>query len=127
MTILKRNVQVKQSPEVLGGKQGKSFLREVEKSLEMERPRLVLDCSRVRQMDRSGVLLLLCCLEEALKRNGDMRLAGVQPGVRAALERTGASRVLEMYESTAAAVNSFHLPNVAAFAVRRSNPVENAA
>jgi anti-anti-sigma factor len=127
MTILKRSVHVKQLPEVLSGKQGKSFLREVEKSLDMERPRLVLDCSQARHIDRSGVLLLLCCLEEALKRNGDMRLAGVQPEARAALERTGANRLLEMYESTADAVNSFHLPNVAAFAVRRLNPVENAA
>ena len=37
---------------------------------------MVLDCSNVRQLDRAGIQVLLRCLEEAMKRNGDVKLGG---------------------------------------------------
>jgi anti-anti-sigma regulatory factor len=40
-----------------------------------DRAYIVLDCSKVGVMDRSAIYLLLCCLEEAMKRNGDVKLA----------------------------------------------------
>ena len=107
MSIPKRHVIVKQLPEVLSGKPGRVFLREVQGSVDVDRPRLVLDCSRLRQLDRTGVHLLLCCLEEALKRNGDVRLAALPAGARTALEITGANRLFDLYETANDAVNSF--------------------
>lgn len=108
MSIPKRHVIVKQLPEVLSGKQGRVFLREVQSSVDVDRPRLVLDCSRLRQLDRAGVHVLLCCLEEALKRNGDVRLAALPSSARTALEFTGANRLFDLYETANDAVNSFH-------------------
>jgi anti-anti-sigma regulatory factor len=58
-------------------------------------------------LDRPAIQLLLCCLEEAIKRNGDVKLAAVPPGARSALKLTGVDRLFEMFDTNAEAVNSF--------------------
>jgi anti-sigma B factor antagonist len=103
-----RHVSVKQLPEKLSVKQGRSFFREVEPHLQSDRPRVVLDCSKVRQLDSAGIHVLLRVLEEAMKRNGDVKLASIPPGAAAILELTRVSRLFETFANTADAVNSFH-------------------
>lgn len=103
-----RHVSVKQLPEKLSVKQGRSFFREVEPHLQSDRPRVVLDCSKVRQLDSAGIHVLLRVLEEAMKRNGDVKLASIPPGAAAILELTRVSRLFETFDNTADAVNSFH-------------------
>jgi anti-sigma B factor antagonist len=102
-----RIVAVKQVPEKLSVKQGRGFFREVASCLKADRPRVVLDCSKVRQLDSAGIQVLLQCLEEAMKRNGDVKLASVPSGAAAILELTRVDRLFEMFDSTADAVNSF--------------------
>jgi anti-anti-sigma factor len=102
-----RLVAVKQLPEKLSVKQGRLFVREVESCLKTDRPRVVLDCSRVRQLDSAGIQVLLRCLEEAMKRNGDVKLAAIPPGAAAILELTRVDRLFETFDNTADAVNSF--------------------
>ena len=46
--------------------------------------------------------------EEAIKRNGDVRLAGISPGVIATLESTGVISLFEIFGSNAEAINSFY-------------------
>lgn len=108
MAIPMRGVMVKELPEKLTGKHGKLFLREVQDSLNIDRPRLVLDCLNVRELDRNALHILLCCLEEAMKHNGDVKLAALPPGATAFLEITGASRVFDTYSTVGEAVDSFH-------------------
>jgi anti-anti-sigma factor len=103
-----RHVSVKQLPEKLSVKQGRNFFREVEPHLQSDRPRVVLDCSKVRQLDSAGIHVLLRVLEEAMKRNGDVKLASIPPGAAAILELTRVSRLFETFDNTADAVNSFH-------------------
>lgn len=76
--------------------------------MKTDRPRIVLDCSNVRQLNRSVVHLLLHCLEEAMKRNGDVRLAAMPPGAGPVLELTGVNRLFDIFNTTAEAVKSFH-------------------
>jgi anti-sigma B factor antagonist len=114
MTMQRRAVAVKQIPEKLSGKQGQVFLRELEAILLVERPYIVLDCSRVAYMNRSVVDLMLCCLEEAIKRNGDIKLAAVPAGAETILEHTGLNRLFDIFDTTDAAVSGFHLPHRAA-------------
>lgn len=73
-------------------------------------PRLVLDCSYVRQMDRSVIHLLLCCLQEALRQNGDVKLAALSPAAKVALQLAGADRVFEIHDTASHAVDSFFHP-----------------
>jgi anti-anti-sigma regulatory factor len=108
MTVRIRPVTVMQLPERLGVKEGRSFLREVENRMNMERPYLVLDCSAVSHLDNSVVHLLLRCLEEAMKRNGDVKLAGIPLLTEGVPGLTGTSRLFEIFDTTADAVNSFH-------------------
>src|SRR5665213_1764936 len=108
MTIRQRAVTVKQLPQLLSGRRGRIFLREVESCMDVHRPCIVLDCSNVRQLDKSVIHLLLCCLEEAMKRNGNVKLAALPPGAGAILELTGANRLFDIYDTIADAVDSFH-------------------
>lgn len=103
---------VKYLPEAMSRRQQRQFFAEVESCFNTDRPCIVLDCSRVRQIDRSTIHLLLCCLEEAMKRNGDVKLAAIPDGVRALLEHTGANRVFEGFDTTAEALGSFCRPRV---------------
>jgi anti-anti-sigma regulatory factor len=98
-----------QLPERLSVKERCSFLREVEDRINnIERPYLVLDCSNIDQLDKSLVYLLLCCLEEALKRNGDVKLAGIPLITEVMPGLTGTGRLFEIFDTTADAVDSFH-------------------
>lgn len=108
MTVPMRVVVVKQVPERLTGNQGRSFLGEIQVCVKTDRPRIVLDCSKVRELDRQALHILLCCLEEAMKHNGDVKLAELPPGAHAFLESTGANRVFDTYATTAEAVETFH-------------------
>ncbi len=98
------SVRVKQLPETLDCEYARLLLSELSKT---DRPSIVLDCSNMRQMDRGSSLLLLRCLEEAIKSNGDVKLAEVPNGARRVLERTGMGRLFELFDTTADAVNSF--------------------
>ncbi|MFL6307594.1 MAG: STAS domain-containing protein [Candidatus Sulfotelmatobacter sp.] len=115
MTARRRPVTVMHLPEQSGTKERRVFLREVERRLNMERPYLVLDCSNVVEMEGSTVHLLLCCLEEAMKRNGDVKLAGVPLMTEGVPGLTGSSRLFEIFDTTADAINSFHQLPLGAF------------
>jgi anti-anti-sigma factor len=107
MMISSRRVMVMRLPEAPGGKQGRLFLRDLQTRMDADRPRVVLDCSSVLHLDKAAVNLLFCCLEEAMKRNGDVKLAALPPGSENTLEITGASRIFEIYDTAAEAVDGF--------------------
>ena len=100
-------VKVEQLPDRLSEKQRRLFLRNLESSINIDRPSLVLDCSKMCRMDSSAINLLLCCLEEAMKRNGNVKLAAVPQEARSILEQTGIDRLFEVFDTNAEAVSSF--------------------
>lgn len=108
MTLRQRNIKVRQIPEALNAMQLRNFTRECENCMDVDRPCLVLDCSKLIDVDRPISHLLLTCLENAIKRNGDVRLACLSPTARAALHSIGVSGLFEIYGSTAEAINSFY-------------------
>jgi anti-sigma B factor antagonist len=110
-----RPVVVKQLPEKLSVEQGRMFFMEVDPILNVDRPRLVLDCSNIRQLDSAGIQVLLHCLEEAMKRNGDVKLAGVPAAAAAILELTKVNSLFEAFDTAADAVDSFYQFPVPAF------------
>ncbi len=127
MTFQRRAVTVKQLPAVFGREQERAFLRELESSLKVSRPCIVLDCSQTQQMDKSAVHLLLCCLEEAMKLNGDVRLAAVRPGTRVNLRLLGIDRLFKIFETTAEATDSFQRAHGYAAYGEKKQHAENAA
>lgn len=108
MTSERRAVAVKQVPANVDGEQGKNFIREIMACVEVSRPRIVLDCSSVQEPGKPVLHLLLHCLEAAMKRNGDIKLAAIPQRTRALLQSARMHRLFEMFDTTAAAVNSFY-------------------
>lgn len=101
-------VIVMELPERLNQVEGQTFLGEMQPLLETDRPRVVLDCSQVKNMDSAGIEILLHCMGEAMKRDGDMKLASVSPSAAAILELMRVDRLFEVFESTEEAIRSFH-------------------
>lgn len=103
-----RPVIVMQVPESFYESQASIFRKELKDRLNAERPRIVLDCSEIKHIDSSGVEMLLHCMDEAMKRDGDVKLAAVAPGSAVILELMKVDRLFEVFESAEEAVRSFH-------------------
>ncbi len=108
-----RPVVVKRVPERLNLKQARAFLLEVQPFLTADRPQIVFDCAQIRHMDAAGVDMLLQCMAEVMKRDGDLKLASLSPQAAVVLELTRTDRLFEIYETSSDAVRSFtsFLPN----------------
>jgi anti-sigma B factor antagonist len=100
-------------PDRLNQKQARMFLRDIQPLLNTDRPQLVFDCSLIRQMDAAGVDMLLHCMAEIMKRDGELKLAAVSPQAAVVLELTRTDRLFEVFETSGDAVRSFYrfLPN----------------
>lgn len=115
-----RPVVVKRVPALLNGRQARQFHDEVRPFLRVDRPQVVFDLAAVRQIDAAGIDMLLDCMTEASKRDGDLKLANLSPHAAVILELTRTDRLFEIYETATDAVKSFSsfLPN----AVRQFYP-----
>lgn len=102
-------IVVLQVPEMLNAKEAQSFMQDLGSLLESNRPRIVLDCSQVRSIDSAGVEALLYGLEEALKRDGDLKLAALSPEAEVILELMRIARVFETFQTCDEAVRSFNV------------------
>jgi anti-sigma B factor antagonist len=100
-------VIVMQLPEQLKRADAQAFCSEVQPLLEADRPRLVLDGSLVQDVDSAGIEMLLYCMEETMKRDGDVKLAAVSPVLAVMLELMRVDRLFEMFDTTDEAAQSF--------------------
>jgi anti-anti-sigma factor len=94
-------------PETLNHVEGEKFVAELQPLLEVHRPRIVLDCSQVQQMDSAGIETLLYCMQEAMKRDGDLKLAAVSPAAATIMELMRVDRLFEVFETAEEASRSF--------------------
>lgn len=108
-----RPVVVKRMPEKVNQREARKFLQDVQPFLKADRPQLVFDLSQVRQLDAAGVEMLLHCVAEVMKRDGDLKLASVSRQAAMVLELTRTDRLFEIYENSTEAARSFSgfLPN----------------
>jgi anti-anti-sigma regulatory factor len=119
MAIHSCEVAVNRAPANLSGAAGRDFFIQVEGLMTLGRAFMVLDFSQVRQLDRDGIYLLLCCLEEAIKCDGNVKLSSVSPEARSALNVHGLNRLFESFETNNDAVSSFkRVPQYSAPSVR---------
>ena len=102
-----RPVVVKRMPERLNLKHARALLRELRPILTSDRPQLVFDMSPVRHLDAAGVDMLLHCMTECMKRDGDLKLAALSDQSAIILELTRTDRLFEIYHSSTDAMRSF--------------------
>ena len=116
-----RPVFVKRVPERLTQKQGRAFLKEVRPLLEQhDRPQVVFDFSLLRKLDSAGVEVLLDCMRQADRHDGELKLASLSIQAQVVLDLSRVGRLFEIFTSSIDAVRSFsgYLPNM----VRQSHP-----
>jgi anti-sigma B factor antagonist len=94
-------------PEELDALGAQTFMQELQPLLDLQRPRIIFDCSGVRYMDGVGVEMMRHCLEEARKRDGNLKLAALSPEAQVVLELMRDDRVFEAFATSDDAVQSF--------------------
>lgn len=119
-----RVVMVKPLPPVLDSVGAQAFFHEIAPHIQSDRPSLVFDFSAVRYLDSAGVELLLRCVEEAMKRNGDIKLAAVSPKIATVLEMTRVDRLFEIFDTCNSAVESFHRFSARALQPSTAEPLD---
>src|SRR5260370_6800266 len=124
-----RTVVVKRMPERVSARVARKFWQEVQPFLSVDRPQLVFDLSPVVQLDAAGVEMLLRCMSEAHRRDGDLKLASLSEHAAVVLELTRTERLFEIYESSIDAVRSFSgfLPNAMRQQLLHKRPPPSAA
>ena len=106
--MISKKIVVKEIPHQFTAGQAWSFFEEVKPALKKQRPNVVFDFSRVIAVDRSGILVLVKCFEEALKQNGDVKLASVPEELVNTLQQTGLDEICDIYETGQEAADSFY-------------------
>jgi len=102
-----KSVVVIPVPENLTGNEAQGFLQRMKTVLQADRRGVVLDCSQVCRLDSTGLEVLLHCLEEAMKRDGELKLAAVSPAAGVILEMLRASDLFDIYATLPEAIASF--------------------
>jgi len=119
-------ITVIELPERLTLTQVEAFLPGIIAPMSVDRPRCVFNFSGFREIDSAGVNMLLYCLEEVTKRDGDLKLAAVHEAAAVVLELTCIDRLFEIFETSADAVASFdglHIQSIPGrFVPIHSNP-----
>lgn len=122
MREIKRTISIQRLPKHFDPVHQKELYRELETHINVDRPSVVLDCFQLAHLDRHAIHLLLCCLEEAMKRNGDVRLACLRPELRSVLKSAGLDSIFQIFDNIADAVESFRAPRISFAPVVLSSP-----
>jgi len=70
--------------------------------------RLVLDLSRLRFVDSSGLGAMLSCLRQLSAKSGDLKLCGMSKQVRGLFELVRMHRIFDIYGTKEEAVHAFN-------------------
>jgi len=105
--LSKRTVVVVELPKRLTLMHNQTFLVEIRALLNTDRPRIVFDCSQVQEIDRAGTDMLLHCVRQVIRQDGDLTLAAVPAEIMVVLELTCIDRLFEIFESNSDAVESY--------------------
>jgi anti-anti-sigma factor len=68
----------------------------------------IADFSQVDFMSSAGLRVLIEVLKRVRREDGDLRLAGAQPGVENVLTISGFTTILQLYPTVEAAIASFN-------------------
>jgi anti-anti-sigma factor len=92
-------------PEVFGAKEARELRRQLKSKLATERPYVVVDLSRVKKIDLTGLEGLLRCMEEIAKQDGSVELGGISPEASAMLELTRMNQLFQKFPAPQAEVS----------------------
>jgi anti-sigma B factor antagonist len=70
--------------------------------------KVVLDLTKLRFIDSSGLGAFISCLRKLNEKQGDLKLCGMSKAVRAVFELVRMHRILEIYGTREEATRAFH-------------------
>lgn len=102
-----RQIVVRKMPKRFARRRARNFYDDVKPLLNSDQPQIVFDMSETGYIDSTGADVLLQCLCEAMKCDGEVKLAGLTYAASIVLEMTCIGRLFEVYEDSASAIRSF--------------------
>jgi anti-anti-sigma regulatory factor len=84
-------------PEAFGGKEASRLGRELKSRMSTETPHVVVDFSRVREMNLEGLEGLLDCMETVARNDGALQLGEMSPEAAIFLELTRMDRLFNKF------------------------------
>ena len=97
---------VQYGEENLDASNVRDFRDSIEKIIKNQ-TKVVLDMSRLKFVDSSGLGALIACLRDTNSRKGDFRLSAMSRSVLALFELMRMHRVFSIHDTVDGAVNSF--------------------
>ena len=104
---LKGEVTVIESPERLDAVVAPDFKVKISELVEQKKYKLVVDLSRTKFMDSSGLGALVSRIAITKSNNGDIRMAAPQKYVQELLEITHLNKVLRVFDDVESAIDSY--------------------
>jgi anti-sigma B factor antagonist len=84
-------------PEVFGAKEARKLRQELKNKLSGERPCVVVDLSRVKKIDLTGLEGLLKCMEQVARQDGSLEVGAISPEAAAILELTRMNQLFQKF------------------------------
>lgn len=112
-----RSTIVIKLPEQLTGKAVRAAMRQIKPALRLDHPQVIVDMANVRQLDSAALDMLLYCIVEVSKRDGELKLAAISPEAATFLELTRMDRVFDIFPSVSEAVTENDLSQLQILAV----------
>jgi anti-sigma B factor antagonist len=84
-----------------------AFQESIQKLLRGGHSQIVVDLNAVDYLDSNGIDVLLHCLAQAVRADGELKLAALSPASETILAITRASRFFEIFPTVEGAVASF--------------------
>jgi anti-anti-sigma factor len=109
-------------PEALDAKQARKLGRELKSRMGADSPCVVIDFSRVKDIDLSGLEGLLACMDHVAKHDGALQLSGVSAEAATLMELTRMDQVMRGFAGFTIEAPQFQ---VAAEAATEEAPAES--
>jgi anti-anti-sigma factor len=92
-------------PATFGGKEARKLGQELKRKIMTEAPSVLVDLSRVRQIDLAGLEGLLDCMEMIARNDGALQLGKISPEAASMLELTQMDRLFQKFPAFDLAAN----------------------
>lgn len=84
-------------PKALDARYARELQHQLKTMTRVESPRVVLDFSRVKEIDLSGLEGLLSCMDQLARQDGGLRLASLSAEAATILEMTRMNHLMEKF------------------------------
>jgi len=84
-------------PERFSSYEARTLAAELERTLVNDQPCLIIDFSRVKQIDSAGLNILLRCMVKIARRDGAVQLGEVSPEAATMLELTRMDSIFDLF------------------------------